>query len=105
MFEKEKRFSFKQGLPRKVISTPYFSLRYGPKKSDLGTNAVVVSKKVSKKAVVRNKIKRKILAILKENLGEKQDEVDLVIYVRPLPESLEDSVLEKSLIESIEKIK
>jgi len=104
MFEKEKRFSFKQGLPRKVISTPYFSLRFGPKKNDLGTNAVVVSKKVSKKAVIRNKIKRKVVAVLKENLKEKLDENDIVIYMRPIPEGVSDSMLEKLLIDSIEKI-
>lgn len=105
MFEKEKRFSFRQGLPKKVISTPYFTLRFGSKKSETGTNAVVVSKKVSKKAVIRNKIKRKFLSVLKENLGEKQELYDIVIYVRPMPENLDEKVYEDLLIESLKKIK
>lgn len=104
MFEKEKRFSFRQGLPKKVISTPYFTLRFGNKKSEIGTNAVVVSKKVSKKAVVRNKIKRKFLSILKENLKKGHEEYDIVIYVRPMPEDLEENIYKKMLIESLEKI-
>lgn len=104
MFEKEKRFSFKQGLPKKVISTPYFSLRFGNKKSEIGTIAVVVSKKVSKKAVIRNKIKRKFLSILKESLGEKSELYDIVIYVKPHSLDLDDNVYEKLLKESLEKI-
>ncbi len=104
MFEKEKRFSFKQGLPKKVISTPYFSLRFGDRKNDTGTNAVVVSKKVSKKAVVRNKVKRKVVAIMKSKLGEKLELYDVVIYMRPLAETVDDEILEKALIDSIEKI-
>lgn len=104
MFEKEKRFSFKQGLPRKVISTPYFTLRFGSKKSETGTNAVVVSKKVSKKAVIRNKFKRRFLSILKENLNKRHEEYDIVIYVRPMPEDLDENVYKKVLIESLEKI-
>lgn len=104
MFEKEKRFSFKQGLPKKVISTPYFSLRFGLTKSDTGTVAVVVSKKVSKKAVIRNKIKRKFISVLKENLKEKQELYDIVIYVRPTPENVQDNIIEKLIKESLEKI-
>lgn len=104
MFEKEKRFSFKQGLPRKVISTPYFTLRFGSKKSETGTNAVVVSKKVSKKAVIRNKFKRRFLSILKENLNKRHEEYDIVIYVRPMPEDLDENAYKKVLIESLEKI-
>jgi ribonuclease P protein component len=104
MFEKEKRFSFKQGLPKKVINTPYFSLRFDHKKSDTGTIAVVVSKKVSKKAVIRNRIKRKFLSVLKETLREKQEFYDIVIYVRPYPMDLDERILEKLIKESLEKI-
>lgn len=102
MFEKEKRYSFKQGLPKKVIPTPYFTFRYGDAKSETGTNAVVVSKKVSKKAVTRNRIKRKTLAILKDELGEKN--YDIVIYIKPQKEQIDDRLLEKYLKEVIEKI-
>jgi len=104
MFEKEKRYSFKKGLPRKAISTPYFTLRYGAASGDTGTNAVVVSKKVSKKAVTRNQIKRKILNILRQHLAEKNDTIDLVIYVRPQIIGIEDAQIENVLKESISKI-
>lgn len=104
MFEKEKRFSFKQGLPKKVISTPFFSLRFDNAMSSSGTNAVVVSKKVSKKAVTRNRIKRKTLSVLKNNLGEKEKKYDIVIYIKPYKGDMNETLLEKSLIESIQKI-
>lgn len=104
MFEKERRYSFKKGLPKKVISTPYFTLRYGDTGDDKGTNAVVVSKKVSKKAVTRNKIKRRILSVLKEHLGEKEDRLDIVIYTKPQINEAADDLLEQTIIESINKI-
>ena len=104
MFEKEKRFTFRQGLPKKVISTPYFTLRFGNRKSEIGTNAVVVSKKVSKKAVIRNKIKRKFLSVLKQNLKERHEDYDIVIYVRPIPEDIDENIYINLLKESLEKI-
>ena len=42
--------------------------------------AVVVSKKISKKAVERNKIKRKIYTILRE-ISQKYKGLDVVLYV------------------------
>ncbi len=104
MFEKEKRYSFRQGLPKKVIPTPYFTFRFADAKTESGTNAVVVSKKVSKKAVVRNKIKRKALAVLKESLAQKEQSYDIVIYIKPQKEEFDNDLLEKYLKECIEKI-
>ncbi len=104
MFEKEKRYSFKQGLPKKAISTPYFTIRFGKSLAQSGTYAVVVSKKVSKKAVLRNKIKRRVLACLKENLSEKQEKVDLVIYIKPQIIELDEVQMDESIKETIIKI-
>lgn len=104
MFEKEKRYSFKQGLPKKVISTPYFTIRFASAADSIGTNAVVVSKKVSKKAVLRNKIKRKILSLLKDNLGERADKYDLVLYIKPEINEASDSEIEEAVQTSIKKL-
>ncbi len=104
MFEKEKRFSFKQGLPKKVITSPYFTLRFGLAKGEMGTNAVVVSKKVSKKAVIRNRIKRKVVSSLKETQDEKLDKYDLVFYIKPQIIEAHEQQVDLAIQESIRKI-
>lgn len=104
MFDKKRRYSFRKGLPKKAISTQYFTFRYGEKGSEIGRNAVVVSKKVFKSAVDRNKIKRKVLSLLKENMGEKIDSYDIVVYLKPQQGDFDNELLEKHIIESINKI-
>ena len=66
MFAQRNRFSFKKGAPRKVFSTPLFILRYDIKEENRLECAVVVGKKVDKRAVVRNKVKRQLVKQIKE---------------------------------------
>lgn len=51
--------------------------------NDLGFNrfAVVVSKKVSLKAVVRNGVKRKLREVLRGNVGILSEGCDVIVYV------------------------
>jgi len=103
MFGKEKRYSFRKGLPKKVFSTPYFTLRYGKVEGNLAKRAVVVSKKVSKKSVIRNKIKRKILVLLEEYLEDK--EFDVVVYVKPSITEAEEDLIINTIKDAASKIK
>jgi len=81
MFSKARRFSFKKKLPKNIINSPSFSLRY--ERNDEGLKvAVVVSKKVDKRAVVRNSAKRKILEFLGQLVGA-DEKLNLVFYTRP----------------------
>lgn len=67
MFQKEKRATrddFRVHTKTKTKKSDNFSLRQTSNKSGLRV-AVVLSKKVAKKAVERNRIKRKITHILK----------------------------------------
>ncbi|HVZ67104.1 MAG TPA: ribonuclease P protein component [Patescibacteria group bacterium] len=100
MFSKKSRYSFKKGLPRKVISFPSFSLRF--EKNDVGfRSAVVVSKKVDGSAVVRNSIKRKFLDLLKENSAQDLS-YSLVFYLKR--NALENQNLNQEIKEALNKL-
>ncbi len=51
--------------------------------NNLGKNrfAIIVSRKISKKAIIRNKIKRRIRVIIKQKLSEIKKGIDLVLVV------------------------
>jgi ribonuclease P protein component len=80
MFPKEHRFSFKNKLPTNKFNSPSFTVRYGENDGGLKI-AVVVPKRVDKRATVRNRIKRKVLGavrkFVKEDLG-----LTLVFYLK-----------------------
>lgn len=101
MFPKKNRYSFKGGLPKKIISFPSFSVRYG--RNDLGRLqvAVVVSKKVDNRATVRNKIKRRILDSIQKNISLAEP-FSLVFYVKKRALNSED--LEKETESVFNKI-
>lgn len=100
MFSKAHRFSFKSKLPKHILNFPSFTLRF--EKNDESLKAgVVVSKKVDKRAVVRNSIKRKIL----ETVGEKIDENsgwNIVFYAKKQAADLEN--LSKEVEEALGQI-
>jgi ribonuclease P protein component len=80
MFAKKNRFSFKNRLPRQSSNFPSFSVRYD--KNDEGLKvAVVVSKKVDKRAVVRNRIKRVILEAIRKEI-ETSTPMSLIFYAK-----------------------
>ena len=66
MFARTHRFSFKKGAPRLAFSTKLFVIRYDRKKESGLECSVIVGKKVDKRAVIRNKIKRQTVALIKE---------------------------------------
>lgn len=68
MFAKSHRFSFKKGVPRSYYQTPLFVVRYDKNLEGNLKCAVVLGKKVDKRAVARNKIKRQLLEIIRELL-------------------------------------
>jgi ribonuclease P protein component len=82
MLAKQYRYSFKKGLPKHTLSTPFFTLRYGISSVDRIQCAVVVSKKVNKKAVIRNKIKRRFLHAFRQELENKEDAYSLVFFMK-----------------------
>src|SRR3990167_10762135 len=80
MFTKSSRFSFKRALPKNVFHSPSFNLRYEKNEGVLKV-AVVVSKKVDKRATVRNKIKRQILENVRHKINQDVP-FNLVFYAK-----------------------
>ncbi len=100
MLPKKNRFSFKNRLPRQILNFPSFSVRY--EKNDEGLKVgVVVSRKVDKRAVVRNRIKRVILETVRKNL-ETDKNLNLVFYVKK--QAAENSNLEKEVKDATQEI-
>lgn len=81
MFEKRLRFPFKKGMPKTNLSSTQFLLRYGQNNLNHARFAVVVSKKIDKKATSRNKIKRRVISVIKKVWG-KELPFDFVFIVR-----------------------
>ena len=102
MLAKQHRFSFKNTLPKRIIQSKSFSLRFDKNNVAKLQVAVVVSKKVDKRAVVRNKIKRKILEAVRKNI-DTNTSLDLVFYAKSGAASSEN--LEKDVSETLLKIK
>jgi len=80
MLDRSHRFSFKRGAPRQIYKTPLFVVRFAPNGDQLHF-AVVVGKKVDKRAVIRNRIKRQLTATITELLG-KDLQYDIVLFVK-----------------------
>lgn len=95
MFAKKQRYSFKNGIPRKVFGTPYFVIRYEVNDNAMFQCAVVVGKKVDKKAVGRNKIKRIIVKNIKD-LKLQNTGANLILYARnKITELTEEKIREE----------
>jgi len=84
MLTRDKRYSFKKGIPRKVLQSSLFLLRYQKNNVEAFRASVVVSKKVSKKAVVRNRVKRVFIEALLKAVGSTATSFDLVFFLRPV---------------------
>lgn len=98
MFSRPNRFSFKNGVPRKVSQTPFFVIRHEfASKSGLEC-AVVVGKKVSKKATERNRLKRMIVARIKQHLAPEK-KLRLVVFAK---KGLNEENFEQA-VENLEK--
>lgn len=80
MLSRKNRYSFKKGLPKSFFATPYFVIRYEENKEGLKCS-VVVGKKVDKRAVIRNKIKRQIVVQIKDILPTSLP-FSIVLYAR-----------------------
>lgn len=80
MLTKQHRYSFRNGVPRKSVQSPYCILRYDH--AEVFTFGIVVSKKISSRAVDRNRLKRMYRSILAEIVKKNKISFALVFYVR-----------------------
>lgn len=81
MFKRSQRFSFRKGPPKQKRINPLFVLRF-QKSEDEPKYAIVTGKIVSKKAVLRNRVKRMFMQTLQELLASTPNSYDLVFFLR-----------------------
>lgn len=76
-------------------------------KNDLGVNraAIIIGTKVSKKAVTRNKIKRRIAHILRDEFPDFKASYDMVVVVLPPTVNLDFQELRQYLHTNLSKLK
>ena len=100
---------FKKGLrlPKSVrftkenqISSNFFFLKIAENKTRSNRFGIVVSKKIDKRAVIRNKIKRQVGRYIRENEKNLPIGKDMLIIVRPGIKGRRSN----EICESIEKI-
>jgi ribonuclease P protein component len=87
--------SFDKIIGLKVLANDLKKNRFG----------VMVGLKVSKKAVERNKIKRRIREIIQTEIVNLKTGFDIVITVMPAARGLEFAELQKSLIDNLKRLR
>lgn len=88
----------------RTFVTPIFSLKYGQNKLPVSRFAVVVGTKVSKRAVVRNKIKRRIREAIRPLLPQLRPGVDVLCMARKGIEEKDFAEINKTIGWSLKKI-
>ncbi len=86
---------FDKNLGAKIVKNNFQENRFG----------VIVSSKVSKKAVERNKTKRRIREIIKNHLDKIAPGFDIVIVVLPESQKKSFKELENSFLKNLKKLK
>lgn len=103
MFARENRYSFKRGIPKNVYRAPFFVLRF-QKNNDTLHCAVITGKKIDKRAVVRNRLRRQFTQNLKNEIGDKTVSYDLVFYLRKDILGLENKIMQAEIKKTLETL-
>lgn len=103
MFSKSHRFSFKKGAPRSIFQTSFYSIRYAVKRENGLECAVVIGKKVDKRATVRNRYKRLTTEVVKD-LISLDTPYKIVLFVKKPILGLEVSAIREDIKKGFESI-
>ena len=96
MLPRKNRYVFNGAFPKKVVHTPFLTIRYAKSEGDL--HAAIV---VSKKATERNRMKR----LLSESLHKhKQSNYSVVLFVKKLAFSTQKRELQDYVDSSLNSL-
>lgn len=79
---KEKDFK-KLAQKGKVISRQGFFIKILPNNLEYSRFGIIVSNKISKKATIRNRLKRQIRSLIRSSLNSFKPSFDVVVIVQP----------------------
>jgi len=110
MLDKKHRLKEKKDFEEVIKKGKFYSedlLVFKKIKNNLSRTRVgfVVSQKVSKKAVVRNKIKRRLRQIIKTNLAEIKPGFDIIFFTKKGIEEKDFSEIKKTIEKLLKKAK
>ena len=88
----------------KRFASANFAFYYTPSSMDYSQLGFVVSKKVSKSAVVRNTLRRRTSAIVEDSFGRIKIPIKAVILIRKDFSSIKPSELQKEIIGLIKEV-
>lgn len=88
------------------FSSQYFFARVSKiQEADRNAFACVISSKISKKAVVRNLLKRRITHVIRENINKIQLGLGIIIFPKKGAEELEFEAIKQDLLKLFKSIK
>lgn len=85
------------------FNTPFFILRVAPNSLFYNRYGFVVSKKIDKRATVRNRVKRVIRSCIEELFGQIKAGFDMILIVRKDAVKVARSEIMKTLVEQLKK--
>ena len=86
------------------MNSESFSIKFVPNNNDFSRFAISAGLKVSKKSVLRNKIKRKVSEIIRLNYPMARPGYDVVLVIKVKAINKEPGDLKKDLIKELSKI-
>lgn len=89
----------------KSVSSANLSLKIQPIPIDYSAFSFVVSSKVAKKAVERNKIKRRARHIIRKMLAETEKGLGIIIFFKPGSKKMSFQELEEEIKKLFKKVK
>lgn len=92
---------FKKG---KSSFNDYLGIKILKNKLDYPRFGVIVSSKISKKAVVRNKIKRRIKDVLRRERKNISNNIDCVVITLPLIKKADYNEIKTALLNSLKRL-
>lgn len=88
------------------FSSQYFFARASKlQETERNAFATVISSKISKKAVVRNLLKRRITHVIRENMNKIQPGLGIIIFPKKGAETLEFEEIKQDLLKLFKNIK
>ncbi|HAU65813.1 MAG: Ribonuclease P protein component [Candidatus Uhrbacteria bacterium GW2011_GWF2_39_13] len=98
--EKDIKALFARG---KSVFGIWLGMKFQPNKLPVSRFAVVVGTKVSKKAVVRNRLKRQIRAVIQVNLLQINPGYDILFFLKKEAVGKDFEEISKQVVQSLKK--
>ena len=89
---------------KRFLTSPFFVLKVAENEKSFSRFGFVVSKKIDKRAVVRNKIKRQLRSIIENNFDKVPKGKDFLIIAKRQILGKETKGIEKELLGELKKI-